>query len=239
MKLKYKKIILLIAICMLGTKMVTYSVESQLKINEAKQNKKIIPKKLSHDGNQDTVIYPTTELYDTEAIIDGDIEAMQEGILEKNAYESINELMKNYYTAKLNNTISGFEPLINDTNYIDIKDNGRRTKYIENYENIICYTRQGLLENTFVVYVYHETKFKEIDTVAPGLDRFYIMLGENEEPYIYLGDVDQSTTRFMKETDESEEVLNLVSKVNEKYKKAVAADSKLKEFKLKLEEPVG
>lgn len=238
MKLKYKKILLLIAICIIGVKMVTYSAESQIKIDEMQQNKKTTSQKLNHADKQNNDT-STAEITGADVIINGDIEAIQDGILEKNAYENINKLMEQYYAAKLNNNISDFEPLVNSTDYINIKDNGRRTKYIENYENITCYTRQGLKENTFIVYVYHETKFKDIKTVAPGLDRFYVKLRENKEPYIFFGEVDKNTTRFIKETDESEEVLDLVSKVNERYEKAVAVDSKLHEFKLKLEEPVG
>jgi uncharacterized protein YeeX (DUF496 family) len=219
--------------------MVTYSAESQTKIDENQRNKiKIAAQKVSpnNEENNDPNVTETTGV---DTIINGDIEAIENGILEKNAYNDINELMNQYYAAKLKNKINEFEPLVNSTDYINIKDNGRRTKYIEEYQNITCYTRQGLQENTFIVYVYHETKFKDIKTVAPGLDRFYVKIRDNNKPYIFFGDVDKNTTRYIKETDETEEVLGLVSKVNERYEKAVAKDGKLHEFKLKLEEPVG
>lgn len=238
MKQKHKKVVLLIMVCLVGISMVTYSAKSQTRINELEKNRdKIAAQRVRPTNDYHDV--DVTQAAGADIIINGDIEMIQNGILEKNAYEDINDLMKQYYAAKLSNKIVKFEHLVNSTDYINIKDNGRRTKYIESYENITCYTRQGLQENSFIVYVYHETKFKDIKTVAPGLDRFYVKLRDNKEPYIFFGDVDKKTTRYFKETDETEEVLDLVSKVNDKYAKAVAKDSKLHEFKLKLEEPVG
>ncbi|HAQ40759.1 MAG TPA: hypothetical protein DCM73_07975, partial [Clostridiales bacterium] len=214
MKQKYKKVILLITVCLAGICMVNYSAQSQTKIDELQKSRAFTTTQLVRPTNENNNA-KVTQGAGADTIINGDIEAVQNGILEKNAYEDINKLMKQYYAAKLSNKMSDFEPLVNSTDYINIKDNGRRTKYIESYDNITCYTRQGLQEKSFIVYVYHETKFKDINTVAPGLDRFYVKLKDNNEPYIYFGDVEKETIRYMKETDETEEVLDLVSKVNE------------------------
>lgn len=238
MKLKYKKIVLLIGTCIIGVNMVVYSANSQTKTAQSQKNKYMINAQKTDPENDESGNTFDANLANQDTIIEGDIFTIANGILEKDAYENIDNLMKQYYIAKLKNKLSDFEPLVNSTDYINIKDNGRRTKYIEAYQNITCYTRKGIKDNTFIVYVYHETKFKDIKTVAPGLDRFYVKL-KDDRPYIFFGEVDNATTRFIKETDESEEVLDLVSKVNERYAKAVEKDSKLFEFKMKLEEPVG
>lgn len=239
MKLKYKKFMLLVTICIIGAKMVTYSADNQTRAVEIQQNKSKVN---SLKVNQDKEIHEESALIEAnkaDTIINGDTFDVIDDMLEKNAYEEINTLIKAYYEAKLSNKSRDFEPLVNSTEYINIKDNGRRTKYIESYQNINCYTKKGLEDNSFIVYVYHETKFKDIKTVAPGLDRFFVKLNDDHKPYIFLGDMDQSDSRFINDTDNSEAVLDLVAKVNKIYEKAVEKDSKLYEFKLKLEEPVG
>ena len=41
--------------------------------------------------------------------------------------------------------------------------------YVQDYQDVTCYTRKGLTEDSFVVYVTYDVKFNRVDTLAPGI----------------------------------------------------------------------
>ncbi len=43
----------------------------------------------------------------------------------------------------------------------------RRRVSIECYNNLTCYTKDGIDPNTYYLYVCYDVKFKDIDTMAP------------------------------------------------------------------------
>ncbi len=242
MKLKYKKMVFIVSMCAMGIGMVTFTMkgEAEKQTADAKKSDISVYEEQLADiltSNIQAELLPEENKTTVQAADTGTVsEVIAVSPLEKDAYDEINNLIEKYYKAKLKNDIEAFKPLVNDTDYINVKDNERKGKYVEDYKNISCYTRKGLVEGSFVVYVYHEMKFTGIKTLAPGMDRFYVKTNNNGKPYIYFGDIDDKTERYLKEADESEEVMELVYKVNEKYRKAAADDSVLNEFKLKLEE---
>ena len=76
--------------------------------------------------------------------------------LEENAIAAVNELMNNYYTALADGDIEKLELLrdyIKDTTKLQIIE---KSNYIERYDNITCYTKAGLEEDSYIVYVYQD-----------------------------------------------------------------------------------
>ena len=47
--------------------------------------------------------------------------------------------------------------------------------WVEDYQDITCYTKPGLTEDSYVVYVTYEVKFRRVDTPAPGLMWCYVV----------------------------------------------------------------
>lgn len=156
--------------------------------------------------------------------------------LEKSDDKKINKLIKKYLNAKLGTDLSAFEGVVSDTSFLDMDEMIRKNNYIEGYDNIEIYTKKGIKEGSYVVYAYHEIKFTSIDTLAPAMNEFYLEADEKGNPLIFLGKIDEDTKAYLDEVRNSEEVMELIYKVNDDLKKVVDKDNALAQFYLKLEE---
>lgn len=177
------------------------------------------------------------EVNDTEVVTE--TEAAED--YAKDAYPKINELISNYYTAYANgdnDTLAGIATPISDRekSYISVF-----SQYAEGYENISCYTKKGLDESSYIVSVYLEIKFKDVETTAPGLDFFYVRT--NEEGNLYIDNLysqfnmnneeqtlDPDISALIEEFENQEDVITLQTEVQKKYEDAVASDENLKQM---------
>ena len=50
---------------------------------------------------------------------------------------------------------------------------------VESYENLAVYMTEGIDENEFIAFVYNDVKFNNINTLAPSVDCFYLVMGED------------------------------------------------------------
>ena len=48
-------------------------------------------------------------------------------------------------------------------------------KYITSYSEVECYTKNGPYDNTYVVYAYYQTEYKNISTKVPSLTTYYVI----------------------------------------------------------------
>lgn len=158
---------------------------------------------------------------------------------EKDAYPEINELISNYYTAYANgdnDTLASLANPLSDTekSYISVF-----SQYVEEYDNISCYTKKGLDDGSYIVSVYLEIKFKDVETTAPGLDFFYVRT--NEEGSLYIDnaysmfnsevnevEADKNISDLIEEFKQQEDVIALQTDIQKKYENAVASDVNLK-----------
>ncbi len=165
-------------------------------------------------------------------------EAVTEEAFQKSENEEINELIKNYYAAyaagDIETLLTMASPVsANEQAYISLY-----SQYVEEYQNQVYYIKQGLDANSYIVSVYLEVKFDGVDTVAPGLDMFYVRTNEDGKLYIdnlysqynmRLNEsaLDTSVNALIKEYTNQEEFKELLAEVQKKYEDAVAADEAL------------
>ena len=150
--------------------------------------------------------------------------------LEENAVASINELMAQYYSALADgdvDTLAGIKNYISDVERLYIE---KKSNYIEKYENIVCYTKVGLTEDSYLVYAYNEAKILDIETAVPALNTFVVYKNENGEYYIYEGDLEDNVFHYFQELSGQDDVTNLCNTVQAKYNETIAEDEKLAEF---------
>lgn len=105
-------------------------------------------------------------------------------VFEQDAYEAVDNLIINYFNAFANGDIAALETLAhpitdNEKSYITVC-----SQYFEGYQNVSCYTKSGLTEGSYLVSTYYELKFYGVETVAPGLEFFYIETDANGNLYI-------------------------------------------------------
>jgi hypothetical protein len=92
---------------------------------------------------------------------------------EENAVPAVNELINSYFTAYASGDLVTLQTLAtpitqNEQSYITLI-----SQYIEQYQDINCYTKSGLDSNSYMVNVSLNVKFMGVETPAPGLYFFY------------------------------------------------------------------
>ncbi len=154
------------------------------------------------------------------------------------ANPAINELINNYYTAYANGDIATLSTLAspisaNEQSYI-----GVFSQYVEGYQNISCYTKKGADDTSYLVSVYMEMKFVGVDTLAPGLDFFYVRTNPDGSLYIdnlysqynYANQenaLDANIQSLITQFEQEDDVVALQQDVQAKYESALAADPNL------------
>lgn len=173
-----------------------------------------------------TIVEQTTEEQETETVLAG---------LQKDAYPEIQSLMERYFEAKLKcdvealgqivYPIAGYtvEGLENDLG-IPESEAFRR---VEDYRNVVCYTKPGLLADTYVVWVYYETKYVNVETTAPCMFKAYVCTDETGV-YIYNDTIEGEISNYLDEVSQDADVIELVNSVNQQLVEAYNHDPDLK-----------
>lgn len=154
------------------------------------------------------------------------------------AYEAVNALIAQYYTAYAAGDMTTLTALAtpvsaNEQSYITLF-----SQYVEGYQNIKCYTKSGLDANSYLVSVSMEIKFAGVDTTAPGLDFFYIRT--NEQGALYIDNLysqynlanqenalDTSVQSLIYGFENEADVIALQNEVQTRYDTAVSTDANL------------
>ncbi len=158
---------------------------------------------------------------------------------EKDVYPEINQLVSSYYTAYANGDNDTLVTLADPVSDAEKSYITMVSQYVEGYQNISCYTKKGLTDGSYIVSVYLEMKFKDVETVAPGLERLYISKREDGTYYInnQYGqfnarmkefEMDEQVAEKIAEFNQQEDVMALQTEVWQKYESALASDEKLK-----------
>lgn len=160
---------------------------------------------------------------------DSDITHYTDEPLQENAYEDVNALMSRFFKALADgdmDTIVALRDYNDDTSLITYE---KRSEYIEDYTNVTCYTKPGLEENSYFVYVSYDVKIKDIDTMAPGLNAFYVYTAEDGSLKID-GDMESQVDAAFKLVTNQDDVVDLYNRIDVDYNSAVASDEALGTF---------
>lgn len=220
MKLKYKKIILLTAISVMGIGLLTLSLSNDR--TEAKESG-ADKKTAAYSKDQEAAsLTPTVAPSPT---------ALPVYEIEEDANPKITKLFTEFYTDKKKHAVKALKKLLSDPEQVESKSElQKKTEYIEDYKNIKTYAKKGYQEGTYIVYVYHEIKFTGITTAAPGLSKFYVITDAKGALKIYSGDMDEATKEYYDARNDDEDVAALIKMTNKKSDKAVKKDKDLKVF---------
>lgn len=157
--------------------------------------------------------------------------------LKEDAESGINELFVTYFADLAKGDVEALGKIM--VNAPDKDTVAKEIEYIEDYQNIKCYSKEGVLDGTYVVYVYYEVKFKNIDTLAPSMIREYVCTNEDGTLYINNGTVDGEVAAWLDEVHASDSATELIKSVNDALSKAAESDKKLSSLIAKLNEGAG
>lgn len=154
---------------------------------------------------------------------------------EKDAHADVNELITSYFAAYASADIDALEAIAspisdNEKSYIQVF-----SAYIESYENISCYTKSGLTDNSYLVSAYFDLKFYGVETMAPGLDFFYVETKDDGNLYINNlyspynlsrteNTLDPNVYAVILQFGQQADAIELRDQVKNAYSEAVASD---------------
>lgn len=147
-----------------------------------------------------------------------------------NPIEQVNGLIEQYFQAMADGNTDLITSIKSDMSQEEILTLQKKSNYIEQFANLNVLTKDGPVANSYVSFVYYEIKFKDIETLAPGLTTLYLCNNEAGELHIYDGELDESVTEFIKGIAAAEDVKAIFERVEVKYNEATDADTQLKAF---------
>lgn len=227
MRLKYKKLLLLFTMGIFGIGMVTVSFQvapdSALQAAFMKDGDRDSLEPTSPDSSQE--ITPTA--FATNTPIPENPNA-----LKKDAFPEINELIETYCKAKVSTDADSIEILkdcVTNASLLDFERISKKVEYITDYKNIHCYSKPGIGEIDYIVYVTYDIMITKIQTGAPSADVFYIT-SQDGKPHIFLGNVSQETMDYINKTNLDEDVQKLSKEADDNLAKAIDMDEDLRDF---------
>ena len=158
-----------------------------------------------------------------------EVENTDTNALEENAYPEVNTLIESFYAAWGQKNADAMRELTDNFSSTDEAKVVNAT-YIESYDNIQVYTKQGLDKNSYVVFVSYDLKFQGIDTPAPGLSELYVMKDDSGNWLIHNDASDQEVQECIEKTRQEEDVQELISQEEERYNQAVESNEELKNY---------
>ena len=152
---------------------------------------------------------------------------IEPNVLEKDAYPDVNAVVQQYYDYMSQGDMEGLATVVDE-----ISDEERNRilgsqGLVEGYQNISCYTKKGMEEGSYVVFVYYELKFQRIETPAPGLTPLYVYTNEEGNLCIMNREASDELAEYVGKIAEEDEVKSLRDEVKEKYEAAKAQDADL------------
>ena len=158
-----------------------------------------------------------------------------------NTDTELSELINNYYTAYAEGDTDTIQTLATPVSDQEISYIQFYSEYIESFEDIEIYTKQGLTTDSYLVTTVVNLKYNDIDTAAPGLDFFYVETNEDGNLYInnIYGSFNQNNNIYEMDSEISDlisvfirqqDLLDMEADVQDAYTQALEDDDSLNEF---------
>lgn len=148
------------------------------------------------------------------------------GTLTKDGNAEITALMNTYYTALGGKNMDVLATVVDELSEEE-KAQINAESNIEGYQDIAAYTFNGQQEGTYVVIASFNCKYKEIDTMAPGLTQMYIYTNTEGKLVIDAEVEDEAVNTYMQDIQNQPDVKKLIEDTQAAYEAARASDAKL------------
>lgn len=159
-------------------------------------------------------------------------------LFEVDAYPAVMALIENYYTCYAAGDFETLQTIATPFSEHELAYMELLSRYVESYQNLTFYTKTGLDSSSYMVNVYLEMKFEGVDTLAPGLDFFYVRT--NEDGTFYIDNsyseynmknndnpLDINVHNLIKEHEQHDDLIALLSDTTMKFNAAIEADANL------------
>lgn len=153
-----------------------------------------------------------------------------ENNLEENSHASIDRLVEEYCEYIASGNVEELEGIVDVLTDEEKEKIANRASFIESFDNITCYTKNGPVEDSYIVFVCYDMKLINIETSAPDIICLYIGPKGDEGRRIHYGDIDESMREYVAELEKDPEVQALYDDVRARYQTAQENDETLSAF---------
>lgn len=98
--------------------------------------------------------------------------------------EKINSLIENYYEALAAGNEERLAKYTDNVEGMSYEYRRIFSEYVEQVNEIDCYTMNGLLPNTFIVVAISNLSYKGYETQLPNVDKFYVCMDASGNYYV-------------------------------------------------------
>lgn len=171
-------------------------------------------------------------------------DAVAKDSLLQDKYPEVNTLITQYRKALTDGDVETLKKVYDTEDAISSDVLSSTSKIIEGYQNTSCYTKKGLEDGSYFVFIYDDLKLSGITTSVPNLTMVYVKKNAEGNYYIYRGEkntqtgvyeYDAQTQAYIQKLYEDAEVKDLMAKVYDAKEAACAKDEQLRNFLDKLE----
>ncbi|MCR4649693.1 MAG: SH3 domain-containing protein [Lachnospiraceae bacterium] len=163
----------------------------------------------------------------------------QDFTLAKDAYDFVNEAMTKYLNALAENDQEYLKSCLSDVNSNELDNIAVKSKYIDYYDNIVCYTQQGYADESFYVYTTYDLHIVGIETSVPAVIGIYYAKDAEGEYKIYKKNymsnevLENFYIAYMQQ-----DVQDIYNQISLSYNETLESDEKLSDFILSYHEIV-
>ena len=146
------------------------------------------------------------------------------------AFDEVNELVATYYSAKLSGEAEDFDSIVSDMSTIDLDYLHIQYGLITDFNNFTCYTKNGIGEIAYVVYVGYDSKIVTIDTPVPALDRLTLVYADDGSGRLLINtasDLSDEVLAYLDELSTHPDVEEMYRHETERFENAIASDPDL------------
>lgn len=157
-----------------------------------------------------------------------------ENKLEANTHGSIDLLIQRYCNYIASGDVENLEEIVDVLSDEEKESIRNRASFIESFDNVACYTKDGPVEDSYIVFVCYDMKLINIETSAPDIICLYVSPDEGDGRRIHYGTVDEGMQDYVAELEQDPEVKALYDDVSARYQAAQESDETLAAFVQKI-----
>jgi len=153
-----------------------------------------------------------------------------ENNLEENTHASIDKLVEKYCEYIASGDVEALEGIVDVLSDEEKEKIQNRAAFIDSFENVACYTKNGPIEDSYIVFVCYDMKLINIETSAPDIICLYVGPKGDDGRRIHYGSIDASMQEYVAELEQDPEVQALYDDVSTRYQEAQEKDETLAAF---------
>lgn len=190
-------------------------------------------KNVKRDGNHVEASTAESAITETTTVIESQPETEDPTIVREYYDEYLTAFFEQYFDARLEADTDALYTLTGVNNRTEEQTeqfkNQLKTQagYIEAYQDIKQYAVNAIEDNSKLVFVTYDVKFRRVETLAPGIMYCYVKVNDSNE-FEIVENLTPEQTKFVNEyITNHEEVQEIINSSNSKLLQAISSDERL------------